>query len=224
MPLCLPSISLNAMTDLLSFLNTRRSAALKNLAEPGPDRAQLEAILTAGSRVPDHGKYTPWHFIVFEGEARATFGAVLAQAYAQQDPAAAPAKLELEAERFLRAPTVVAVISRIRPGKHAAWEQILSAGAICYNLCLAANALGFGSNWLTEWPTYDDHVRQVLGLGEHDNIAGFLYFGTATEKQEDRERPDLARITTYWQDERTPINRGDGYGFGTDMPKKGFTL
>ena len=209
---------------LLAFLKNRRSSSVKTMQGPGPTPEQITEIVQTGLRVPDHGKYMPWYVVAFSGDARARFGEVLAQAYARQDAAAAPAKLELEAEKFLRAPTVLAVISTVRPGKHAAWEQILSAGAACYNICLAANALGFGTNWLTEWPTYDAHVRDALGLQEHENIAGFIYIGTAPEAQDDRDRPDLARVLTFWQDTTTPINRGDGYGFGTEMPKPGFKV
>jgi nitroreductase len=161
--------------------------------------------------------------LVFEGEAREQFGEIVAKAHAKRDVEATPAKLELEAEKLLRAPLVIAVVSRIRPGKHPAWEQILSAGAVCYNLCLAANALGFGANWLSEWIAYDDHVKEALELGPNDNIAGFIYIGTATETQDDRERPDLSRIVTRWR-KGGKINTGDGYGFGAEMPGQGFSL
>jgi len=48
---------------------------------PGPNADQLRRILAAGVRVPDHGKLTPWRFIVFEGEGRARMGDILADAW-----------------------------------------------------------------------------------------------------------------------------------------------
>jgi nitroreductase len=112
-------------------------------------------------------------------------------------------RLESERQRFLRAPLVVAVVSRTveNPGAPE-WEQVLSAGAACFNLCLAANALGFGTAWITEWYAYSPAVARALGLAPNERIAGFVYVGTETEKQADRERPALTAITSYW----TPAN------------------
>jgi nitroreductase len=94
---------------------------------------------------------------------------------------------------------VVAVVSRIinRPGTPE-WEQILSAGAAAFNLCLAANASGYGTNWITEWIAYSPFVREKLGLGENERIAAFVHIGTPLEKPEERERPSLSAIVTRW--------------------------
>jgi nitroreductase len=208
---------------LLEFLKNRRSSKVAGLSEPAPNAEQLAEILTIAARVPDHGKYHPWYFIVFEGGARTEIGAHLRTAYAAENPDAAPAKLDLEAERFLRAPLVVAVVSRIREGKNSEWEQILSSGAACYNLCLAANAMGFGTNWLTEWYSYSPTFKNLMGLDVHDHFAGFIYIGTTAEQQEDRERPDLSKIVTHWSNKTPALNKGEGYGqIGKGMPPKGF--
>lgn len=210
------------MSDILDFLSRRRSTSVKNLSSPGPSREQIEKILEIASRVPDHNKLAPWWFVVFKGEAREKFGEVLRKAYAKEDPDAAPAKLDLEAERFMRAPVVIAVISRIKYGKAPQWEQMLSAGAASYNLCLAANAMGFGTNWLSEWPTFSEEVRTALGCDERDNIAGFIYIGTQAEKPEERERPALPDIVNVWSEGYAP-KKGDQYGKpDKGLPKAGF--
>lgn len=208
--------------DFLDFLKTRRSTSIKNLIEPGPSPIQIEEMLSIASRVPDHNKLAPWWFVVFDGEARKIFGDVLKDAYLQEDDNATPAKLDLEAERFLRAPLVIAVISRIKEGKAPQWEQMLSAGAACYNLCLAANAMGFGSNWITEWPAFNENVRTALGCDERDNIAGFVYIGTQGEIPEERERPALSDIVNHWTQGYAP-NKGDQYQkAGMGLPRTGF--
>jgi nitroreductase len=186
--------------DTVDLLLKRRSAKPAFLAEPGPTREQLDTILTAAGRVPDHKKLEPWRFIVFEGEARASFGRILLRAcLAEEKQAPSAARLETERTRLLRAPTVVAVISRVTPNPAAPeWEQILSCGAACFNLCLAANALGFGTAWITEWYSYSPAVREGLKLAANERIAGFIYIGTATEQQPDRDRPQLAKIVTRW--------------------------
>jgi nitroreductase len=186
--------------ETLAFLLERRSAKPAMLAEPGPSADQLQRILTAAARVPDHKRLEPWRFIVFEGTARAAFGRVLAEAcLAEEKEAPSATRLETERTRLMRAPTVVAVVSRVTPNPAAPeWEQVLSCGAACFNLCLAANALGFGTCWITEWYSYSPTVRAGLGLADNERLAGFVYIGTASERQPDRDRPDLARIVTRW--------------------------
>jgi len=186
--------------DTVELLLKRRSVKPTMLAEPGPTPEQLAINLTAAGRVPDHKKLEPWRFIVFEGNARAAFGRILLRAcLAEEKQTPSAARLEMERTRFLRAPTVVAVISRTTPNPAAPeWEQILSCGAACFNLCLAANALGFGTAWITEWYSYSPAVRDGLKLAANERIAGFIYIGTATEQQPDRDRPQLSKIVTRW--------------------------
>jgi nitroreductase len=185
---------------MLELLLTRRSVKPALMAAPGPTPEQLTTILTAASRVPDHKKLAPWRFVVFEGAARERFGAVLAAACAAEEKETpSPGRLETERTRLTRAPTVVAVVSRVVPTPGAPeWEQVLSCGAACMTMCVAANALGFGTNWLTEWYSYSPHVRAALGLADNERLAGFVYIGTTVEAQPDRDRPDLGRIVTRW--------------------------
>ena len=186
--------------DTLELLLKRRSTKAAMLADPGPSAQQLETILTAAARVPDHKRMEPWRFIVFEGDARGEFGRVLLKAcLAEEKEIPSAARLETERTRFLRAPTVIAVISRVTPNPGAPeWEQILSCGAACFNLCLAANALGFGTCWITEWYAYSPAVRAGLGLAANERVAGFVYIGTAKEGQPERDRPQLAKVVTRW--------------------------
>ena len=187
-------------STVLDFLLSRRSSKPALLEAPGPSEEELTRILTAAARVPDHKKLTPWRFVVFAGESRAAFGEKLAEICAREE-AEAPSdvRLETERQRFLRAPLVVAVVaSPAMPSPVPEIEQTLSAGAACFNLCLAANALGYGTSWITEWYAFSPGVRDVLGLGEKEQVAGFVYIGTASEAQPDRNRPDVEAITTHW--------------------------
>ncbi|ADJ22901.1 putative NAD(P)H nitroreductase ydjA [Hyphomicrobium sp. GJ21] len=187
-------------TPIFEFLAARRSVKPDRLAAPGPTPEQLRQILTVGARVPDHKKLAPWRFIVFEGDARKSVGEVFAKAcQAEESQPPSHVRLDMERERFLRAPLVVAVVSSLKPRPGAPeWEQILSAAAVCYNTCLAANALGFGTTWLTEWIAYSKTVREALGLKESERIAGFLYIGQPMEKPEERERPVIENLITEW--------------------------
>lgn len=186
--------------NTLDLLKTRRSVKAAMLTVPGPSAAELDNILTCASRVPDHKRMVPWRFIVFEGEARQAFGEVLARTLQAEDKEApSPARMDIERGRLTRAPTVVCVVSRVVPSVGAPeWEQILSCGAAALNLCLAANAMGFGTCWITEWYSYSPGVKTALKLAENERIAGFVFIGTAKERQADRERPVLSDIVSHW--------------------------
>lgn len=183
---------------LVDFLKTRRSTPVLQLAAPGPDRGALEEMLTIASRIPDHGKLAPWRFIVYAGEARAQVGEKLADIVKADDPEASDKRLTLERERLTRAPLVVAVVSRaaVHP-KIPEWEQIMSAGAVCYNLVVAANAFGYGATWLTEWYAFDERAKPALGVEPEEKIAGFIHIGTRTEPPFERVRPVLEEIVTW---------------------------
>jgi nitroreductase len=185
----------------LELLEKRRSVSANKLGEPGPSNAQLDRILRIAARVPDHRKLAPWRFIVFTGDARARFGIVLAEICKREEKVApSTMRLETEAARFLRAPAVVAVISSPRQDTKATpeWEQVLSAGAVCQNLVVSANASGFSTCWITEWYAYSPGVAQALELNAGERVAGFIYIGTAQETPEERERPVMDTIVRRW--------------------------
>lgn len=185
---------------IIDFLSRRRSVKPDRLIAPAPSAAELETILTIASRVPDHKKLAPWRFIVIEGPAQSKLGEMIAEACiaAEKEPPS-HVRLETERGRLARAPMVIAVISRVTAHRSAPeWEQVLSAGAASFNLCLAANALGYGTSWLTEWIAYNKSVGEALGLAENERVAGFVYIGTPAERPEERERPALSDIVTRW--------------------------
>ena len=184
----------------LDLLLSRRSSSPKAMTGPGPDQPQLDQILRAAMRVPDHGKLAPWRFIVFEGDARAAFGEHLARIFRDAHPETIDELIEAERRRFMRAPVVIGVVSAALPGiKIPEWEQVLSAGAVCMSMLLAAHAQGFTGSWLTEWYSYDEQIRQTLKLEAHERMAGFVYLGRPAVALEDRPRPDVAAKLTRWQ-------------------------
>ena len=183
--------------DALDLLLTRRSGSAKAMTGPGPSREQLAEILRAGARAPDHGKLFPWRFIVFEGEARARFGDILGAVLDAEGER--PKQIEEERARFLRAPLVIGVISSARELiKIPVWEQELSAGAVCQNILIAAHAMGFVGNWLTEWCAYHPVVKEKMGLNPGERVAGFIYIGMSAVELEERPRPEMDKIVRYF--------------------------
>ncbi len=184
------------MNDTIALLKRRRSAPPAVMTGPGPTAEELETILAVASRVPDHGKLAPWRFVVFEGAARERAGRIALMIRLEDKPDLDDKAKAEEFGRFVRAPLVVAVVSRAAPhAKIPEWEQVLSAGAACMNLIVAARALGFTATWLTEWLAYDARFRAAIGLAEHERVAGFIHIGHAAPI-EDRPRPPLAEIVT----------------------------
>jgi nitroreductase len=180
----------------LGLVLSRRSGSAKTMTGPGPNADQLRQILAAGVRVPDHGKLAPWRFILFEGDGRARMGALLAEVTGQDKDASAE-RVAQERERFMRAPVIIGVVSRVRDLiPIPVWEQQLSAGAVCQNILTAAHALGFVANWITEWPAYHPLVQERLGLKPGERVAGFVYVGQPAAPLEDRPRPDIDALTT----------------------------
>ena len=185
---------------MLGLLLTRRSGSAKAMTGPGPSPEQLRTILAAGARAPDHGKLAPWRFILFEGAARARIGEFFAACIKESEPDASEPRLETERGRFLRAPVVVGVVSRVRADVPIPeWEQLLSAGAVCENMLIAAHAQGLVANWITEWYAYDGRVKQHLGLEANERMAGFIYIGTSAVALEERVRPDLDSLITHFR-------------------------
>jgi len=180
---------------VLDFLARRRSASAATLRTPAPSQAQLHDLLRLAARVPDHGKLSPWRFIVLEGEAKAAFVARL-EAIAAARPDADKAAGALFKIRI--PPLSVAVISRVSEGNIPAWEQQLSSGAVCMNLLIAAQAMGFGGNWITDWYAYDPTVDAVLGLAGGERVAGYVHLGTPAEAPLERVRPNLDAIVSRW--------------------------
>jgi nitroreductase len=185
--------------SLIDLLATRRSVKPMLMGEQGPSAAELETILSIAARTPDHGKLVPWRFIVFGGEARARAGALIAHVWRSDHPDADDEAIRFEQARLMRAPLVIAVVSRAAAhAKIPQWEQVLSAGAVCMNLTHAANALGYGTNWLSEWYAYDRRVLDGFGLSPAERIAGFLHVGRCNTPVQDRERPSLADVVTHF--------------------------
>ena len=187
--------------ETLELLMLRRSLTVKDMVHPGPSEEQLKQILEIGSRVPDHKKQVPWRFLTFEKSTRGKFGKILRTIFAKNNPKTNEKILDFEENRFLRAPLVIAVISTADKDnpKVPEWEQILTAGAVCQNILIASNAMGYASQWLTEWYAYDKVVLKELNLNPNERIAGFIYIGTASKQPKERGRPDLANLVKKWE-------------------------
>ena len=185
--------------ERLQALDTRRSVPAKQLGAPGPDEATLLRMLQSAVRVPDHGKRVPYRFLRIQDGARHALGEALVARLRERDPEAGDAAIEKERGRFAHAPLVLAVIARVGPDqKIPASERFSCASCVCFALLQAAQACGFGAQWLTGWPAYDAAILQLLGLDADERITGFVHIGTPKLEAPERERPDPLTLLSDW--------------------------
>ncbi|UOK70279.1 nitroreductase family protein [Ancylobacter polymorphus] len=196
-----------ASAEMLERLESRRSSPLRGLVEPGPTEDELRRLLALASRVPDHGRLCPWRFIVLAGEARGALGQRFDALYARQNPEIPTAKADMWTQYLLRAPVTVVLVSRPDPtAKVPEWNQVLSAGAAGMALTVGAAAMGFATQWLLKWPGRDPEAAALLGVGSGERIAGFIHIGRPARITEDRPRPALGDVVSYWTPDQSMSN------------------
>ncbi len=186
----------------IDLLLTRRSALAMNLGEPGPDDESLDKILRAGIRVPDHGRAEPWRIQVLRKDAQRALAEISVEIFRRENPDAAEAQIEFERARPQRSPLLLIVTSHPRPEKFAnvpEIEQTLSSAAVCQNLLIATEALGYNAQWVTDWLAYHPKVRVALGHQADTRIVGFIHIGTAGEPPHERPRPEFEAIVSEWE-------------------------
>lgn len=182
---------------VIDFLSARKSAPIDLMTEPGPSDAEIETLIRIASRVPDHGRLAPWRFILYRGDVRREIGDRLAALAEKLEGPLPPARLDKERTRFSRAPLVVGVVSIARDNpKIPQWEMFLSGGAAAMNLLLAANALGYGANWISNWYSDSAEGRAILGLKPGERVVGFVHIGTYAGEIPERPRPDIAGLVS----------------------------
>jgi len=189
------ALPISPSPSVLDFLARRRSVSAASLRAPAPDAEQLRDLLRLATRVPDHGKLNPWRFIVLEGEAKARFAGGL-EAIAATSPDAERRKAALFKLKI--PPMAVVVVSHPVEGSIPEWEQRLSSAAVCNTLLIAALAMGFGANWITDWYAYDEKATALLGLTGDERVSGFVYLGTPAEPPQERVRPDVQALVSRW--------------------------
>ncbi|MGB3540225.1 MAG: nitroreductase [Mesorhizobium sp.] len=182
-------------SPIIDFLLARSSVPIADLHEPAPGDDQIATMIAAASRVPDHGRLAPWRFILYRGDARVEIGKKLAALAQQREGPLPEARHSQELARFSRAPLVIGVVSSPKESvKIPQWEMLLSGGMAAMNLMLAANALGYGTNMITNWYSDVPEGRAILGLSPTERVVGFVHIGTHAGEVLQRQRPDPATL------------------------------
>ena len=185
--------------DAITALHNRVSRPL--LTEPAPTAEQLDSLIRAAMRAPDHKMLKPWRLIIIEGQGRERLGELLAQAAKARDPQADKEALDKARGKPLRAPMIIVAVACLSEHpKVPEIEQMITAGAAANNIVTAAYALGLGAYWRTGAAAYDERVKQGLGLAVNEEIIGFIYLGTPEGRERRLPETDPAECCSYWPD------------------------
>lgn len=194
-------LKINARETTLDLLLSRRSVVAANIISPGPDDNELKQIITAGIRVPDHGKICPWRIQIVEPSGREKLAALQTRLFSNERVDDSPKKLELLTKITLNSPrllVVTAMPNKDKFEKVPLIEQYLSGGAVCQNILIAAHAMGYVGQWLTAWPAYHSEIKALLGHSAETEILGFIHLGSVSTQPADRDRPDYNAIVSSW--------------------------
>jgi nitroreductase len=163
--------------ELFAAIQTRSSAG--RVGAPGPTPEDLERLLQAAARAPDHGRLKPWRFIVLEGAQREAFTAAAAEAKRARIPAMTEEQVAAERDKMGRSPSIVVIGCKLDRAqtKVPEIEQVVAVGAAAQNLFLAAHDLGYGVMWKTGAAAYDSLVKASVGLGADDHIVAIMHLG-----------------------------------------------
>lgn len=188
--------------DLVALLQARQTTLPKRLGAPGPNAAQLGAILDAAAHAPDHDRLLPWRFVVVGELARPALAEAFAQALLERDPTALPEHLARAREKAYRAPVLLVLVvdagTTTTPtgsdlplsGSAVSWqERVLSAGCAVQNVLLMATAQGWGSALTSGQAVHSTPLRQLLGLSPTQQVLCFVSVGTVQSRKPARLRP-----------------------------------
>ena len=183
-----------------TFFSKRRSVMARKMSSKPIDKDDLNLIIEAGIRVPDHGALNPWKLVVIQGDSLKDVDTkIIFSEFIKKNPNIDNKLQEKESKKLQRAGAVIAVIST--PIDHPSipeWEMHLSSGAVCMNLLSSAQSMGYAAQWLTEWYSYNNQVLSFLGGKiSTDKISGFIYIGHKIEEPNERRRPNPKNVISY---------------------------
>ena len=193
-----PTADQEVLDATLTLIHSRQHTSPKRLGDPGPDREQIEKILSAAGAAPDHGLLTPWRLIVIPPERRHLLGAAFAEALAERDAEATEVQKQEARSKAFRGPFLALVVARLDPelGPTHPQERIISAGCAIQNMLLVAHALGFGAGLSSGRALYSQRMKALFGLGAHEQPLCFMSVGTVTKRKSLRPRPVMADYTS----------------------------
>lgn len=186
------SIKSKTVLDSLELLLTRQSNALLN--EPAPNESDLDLILKAGMRVPDHAALMPWQFLVIASDGLQRLSDIFAKTIDENDEV----KLLKTKKMPFRAPMIIVISTKYKfHEKVPKQEQLITAGCCVHAMQMAAFSLGYGAMWRTGALAYNEQVKKDLSIDLKEDIVGFLYIGTESKKPNKKSEKSYQDKVSY---------------------------
>jgi len=187
-----------AWTIVRDLIHERQNVAPKRLEAPGPDTAQLDQLLHAAAAAPDHGRLTPWRFVLVPADKRTLLAEAFAAALLERDPAAGETQLAQAREKAFRGPLLMLAVARLGAAEPdiPALERVVSLGCAIQNLLLAAQAMGYGCGLASGQAMGSAALRTLFRLVPDEEAVCFVGIGTVREPRPPRPRPQPADILT----------------------------
>ena len=182
----------------LTLIHSRQHVSPKRLGDPGPDREQIEKILSAAGAAPDHGQLTPWRLVIIPPQRRHLLAEVFADALVERDAEATEQQKQEARGKAYRGPFLAMAIARLDPalGPAHPQERLISAGCAIQNMLLSAHAMGFGAGLSSGRALYSQRMRLLFNLSADEQPLCFITVGTVLKGKSARPRPVADDYTT----------------------------
>ena len=183
--------------DVLDAIEARRS--IKRFTDRAVTRSDIERLLQAVTRAPNHRMTQPWRFYVLGPEARTAFGRALGARKAKrvEDPDAAAAVLEKVARDHGALPAMLAVAVVQNDDPEIREEDYAATFMGLENLALAAPAMGLGTHLKTGAVMDEPAARAAVGVEEGERIVATVHVGEPAEVPDGKPRTGAAELTTW---------------------------
>lgn len=182
--------------DLIEAIYSRQS--ISNVKPDPVPKSIIEKLLMAAVQAPNHHRVRPWRFVVLTGDARKQLGEVLAQSKKKRDPDTPESVLDVERQRAMRSPLLIAVgVDKAVDPKVIEIENVCAAACAVQNILLSAQAFGLGVKWRTGPAAYDLDVKKFLGFEADQHLIAFLYIGFLEGERKPQQRPTYEDRTEW---------------------------
>jgi nitroreductase len=166
------------------LINSRHNVSPRRLLEPGPSGEQLNELLSLAAAAPDHGRLTPWRFIIVPADQRHRLAEVFALALIDRDPGATLEQIESARAKAHRAPLLMLAVACLgaREPNTPTLERMVSMGAAIQNLLLGAHAMGFGAGLTSGRAMASQRLIDLCGLATGEVPVCCVNLGTVSKR------------------------------------------
>lgn len=178
----------------------RRGSVKAFESKPVP-RPEIERLLEAAVRAPNHRLTEPWGFHVLQGESKRRLAELRRDLRARkfEDPEAPEVQKSLDKAYRDAAdvPAIIVVTTTIADDPVRREEDYAATFCAIENLLLGATALGLGTYLRTGTLIEDERLRALLDVPEDRRVVATIYLGYPAEPPKLKPRTPVAEKTRW---------------------------